>query len=131
MARSSIKAVARGDVHKVWDIVLSVERYGEWRRGVSKAERRNEKQFVEYTRPLYPTTFTVTASVPYRRWEFDMENSRMTGHWTGLFTAKGAQTQIDFTQRVAVKSLFMRPLVRLFLKNQQIRFVEDLKRALL
>lgn len=111
--------------------MLSVERYGEWRSDVSKAERRNEKQFVEYTRPLYPTTFTVTASVPYRRWEFDMENSRMTGRWTGLFTAKGAQTQIDFTQRVAVKSLFMRPLVKLFLKKQQSRFVEDLKRALL
>ena len=26
-----------------------------------------------------------------------MKNSNMTGHWTGIFTAKGDETEIDFT----------------------------------
>lgn len=34
------------------------------------------------------TTFTVTVNEPYKRWEFDMENGNMKGHWTGVFTSK-------------------------------------------
>ena len=41
----------------------------------------NENQFIEYTKEGYPTTFTITAVEPYKRWEFDMENSNMKGHW--------------------------------------------------
>ncbi len=32
-----------------------------------------------------------------------MENSNMTGHWIGIFTAKGNETQIDFTENVTPK----------------------------
>ena len=51
----------------------------------------------------YTHLFTGTLVKPYRRWEFDMENSNMTGHWTGIFTAKGAETEIDFTEQVKAK----------------------------
>lgn len=33
---------------------------------------------------------------PYRRWEFDIENSNMKSHWSGIFTNKGNETEIDF-----------------------------------
>lgn len=34
------------------------------------------------------TKFTITVSEPCRRWEFDMENNNMNGHWIGIFTEK-------------------------------------------
>ena len=70
--------------------------------------------------------FTVTLVEPYRRWEFDMENGNMTGHWTGIFTAKGDETEIDFTEQVEAKKLLMKPFVKSYLKKQQIQFVADI-----
>lgn len=58
----------------------------------------------------YATTFTVTVAEPYKRWEFDMENSNMKGHWIGVFIDKGNETQIDFTENVIPKKWFMKPL---------------------
>ena len=86
MATSNIKAMIPSDLRKVWDFVLDIENYGTWRSDLSKTETINEKQFIEYTKGGYPTTFTVTLVEPYRRWDFDMENSNMKGHWLGVFT---------------------------------------------
>lgn len=65
-----------------------------------------KKQFIEYTKDNYPTTFTVTAAEPYKRWEFDMENTRMNGHWVGTFVAKGDETEVEFTEHITVKKSF-------------------------
>lgn len=127
MVTSNIKAMIKSDIRSVWEIVLAVENYSTWRRDLSKTEIRSEKQFVEYTNQGYPTTFTVTETEPYRCWKFDMENSNMSGHWVGVFTAKGSETEIDFTEYVTAKKLFMKPFVKLFLKRQQVQFVLDLK----
>ena len=97
MAISNINAIINDDIHKVWDIVLAVDKYSVWRSDLSKTEIINEKQFIEYTKDGYATTFSITAVEPYKRWEFDMENSNMTGHWIGIFTAKGNETQIAYT----------------------------------
>lgn len=75
MAVSNIKALIPGELQKVWDLVLDIENYGAWRSDLSKAEVISDKKFIEYTKEGYPTTFTVTLATPYRRWEFDMENS--------------------------------------------------------
>ncbi|MFQ9056779.1 MAG: SRPBCC family protein [Faecalibacterium sp.] len=94
------------DIHKVWDIVFAVDKYSSWRSDLSKTEIINEKQFIEYTKDGYATTFSITAVEPYRRWEFDMENSNMAGHWIGVFMAKGNKTQVDFTENVIPKKWF-------------------------
>lgn len=130
MAISNIKAMISGEIHKVWDMVLAVDKYGVWRSDLSKIEIINEKQFIEYTKEGYATTFSITAVERYKRWEFDMENSNMTGHWIGIFTAKGNETQIDFTENVTAKKWFMKPFVKSYLKKQQEQFVLDLKKAL-
>ena len=62
--------------------------------------------------------------------EFDMDNSNMKGHWIGIFTDKGNETQIDFTENVIPKKWFMKPFVKTYLKKQQKQFVMDLKKAL-
>ena len=130
MTTSNIKALINSDIHKVWKVVLNVEKYKSWRRDLSKTEIINEKQFIEYTNGDYATRFTVTVVEPYKRWEFDMENSNMKGHWTGNFTSKGNQTEIDFTEDVQAKKWFMKPFVKSYLKKQQKQFVEDLKKSL-
>ena len=126
MATSNIKALIPGELQKVWDLVLDIENYGAWRSDLSKTEVISDKQFIEYTKDGYPTTFTVTFVEPYRRWEFDMENSNMKGHWTGIFTVKGDETEIDFTEQVEAKKLLMKPFVKPYLKKQQAQFVADM-----
>ena len=129
MAVSNIKAILQYDIHKVWEVTTTVEQYT-WRSDLGRAEVLNEKQFVEYTKEGFTTTFTITVTEPYKRWEFDMENENMTGHWTGLFTAKGESTEIDFTEEVTAKKFYMKPFLKPFLKKQQAQFVADLEKAL-
>ena len=145
MTTSNIKALISGELQKVWELVLDIENYSAWRSDLSKTEvisdkqfieytkdgyTISDKQFIEYTKDGYTTTFTVTFVEPYRQWEFDIENSNMTGHWTGIFTAKGDETEIDFTERVEAKKWLLKPFVKLYLKKQQAQFVADIRKAL-
>lgn len=130
MTTSHIKAIIQSDIYKVWEIISEINNYSIWRSDLSKTEAVNEKQFIEYTKDGYPTTFTITVAEPYKCWEFDMENSNMKGHWTGIFTSRGTETEIDFTEQVTAKKFFMKPFVKPFLKKQQAQFVMDLKKAL-
>ena len=59
-----------------------------------------------------------------------MENSNMKGHWIGVFTDKGSETEIDFTECVEAKQIFMKPFVKLYLKKQLAKFVADMRNAL-
>lgn len=129
MAVSRLTALFQSDIKTVWDIVTSLEKY-QWRSDLSKIEVLNENQFIEYTKDGFATTFTITVFEPYKRWEFDMENSNMKGHWVGIFVEKNGQTEIDFTEDVTVKKLIMKPFVKTFLKKQQELYVSDLKKAL-
>ena len=130
VAASTIKAILQSDIQRVWDTVLAVEHYT-WRSDLSKVEVIDEKRFVEYTKDGYPTAFRTTRIKPYEQWEFDMENTRMKGHWIGTFRSRGTETEIEFTEHVTVKTLFLRPFVKAYLKRQQEQFVSDLKKALL
>lgn len=130
MAVSNIKATFPEDIQKVWETVTDVKNYT-WRSDLSKTEILNEKQFVEYTKEGYATTFTITATEPYKRWEFDMENGNIKGHWTGIFVQKEDKTEIEFTENVTAKKIFMKPFVKTYLKKQQSLFISDLKKALL
>ena len=129
MAISNIKAVFQSDIQKVWEVVTSLKNYS-WRSDLSKIEIINENQFIEYTKDGYPTTFTITRVDPYKRWEFDMENSNMKGHWMGVFTEKGSNTEIDFTEEVTAKKVIMKPFVKSYLKKQQEQYISDLKKTL-
>ena len=130
MAKTNIKSIIQSDIDNVWETVLAVKNYNKWRSDVSKTEIINEKKFIEYTKDGYSTTFTVTFIKPLNRWEFDMENSNMKGHWIGIFTSIDDKTKIDFTEQVTPKKFFMKPFVKSYLKKQQARFVVDLKKVL-
>ena len=129
MAISNRKAVFECEVKKVWETVTSLEKYT-WRSDLSKIEILSDKQFVEYTKEGYATTFTITVTDPYQRWEFDMENNNIKGHWIGVFTQKDGKTEVDFTEDVIAKKIIMKPFVKSYLKKQQSRYISDLRKEL-
>lgn len=130
MALSTITAEFQNHVERVWNIVTSLEEYS-WRSDLSKIVIViPDKEFEEHTKDGYVTRFTITAREPYKRYEFDMENGNMKGHWTGLFSFRDGRTTITFTENVTAKKLFMKPFVGAYLRKQQAAYVRDLKRAL-
>ena len=129
MAVSTIKATFKCNIQRIWDTVTSLEDYA-WRSDLSKIEIVDENHFIEYTKEGYATNFTVTAKEPYKHWEFDMENDNVKGHWIGVFTQKGEETEIDFTEDVTAKKFFMKPFVKVYLKKQQAQYISDLQKVL-
>lgn len=130
MPVSNIKATFQCDSKILWGIIADISKYPHWRSDLSRVDILDGKRFVEYTKNGFLTTFTTTLFEPYHRWEFDLENSNMSGHWTGIFTQKGNQTTVSFTEDVTVKKWLLKPLVKGYLKKQQTQFVADLKKEL-
>lgn len=129
MAVSNIRESFKCDVKKVWDTVTSLDKY-QWRSDLSQIKVLSDTQFVEYTKDGFATTFTITVSETYQRWEFDMENGNMKGHWIGLFKERDGITEIDFTEDVQPKKVIMKLFIKGFLKKQQRLYVSDLQKEL-
>lgn len=129
MAVSNITAVFHYNIEKVWDTVTSLQNYS-WRRDLSRVEIINEQEFIEYTKEGYTTHFTVTAIEPYKRWEFDMENDNIKGHWIGIFASKGKETEVNFTEDVTAKKIILKPFIKLYLKKQQRIYMNSLSKEL-
>ncbi len=130
MAVSTVTVLFSCKRKSVWDVVTSLEAY-DWRSDLEKIEILEPgRKFKEHTRDGFSTTFTITALEPYDRYEFDMENENMKGHWTGLFSERDGDTKIVFTENVTAKKVFMRPFVGLYLKKQQAAYIKDLKKRM-
>lgn len=129
MPISTVKATFRCSVKRVWETVTDLESYS-WRSDLERIEEISDTHFAEYSKDGFKTDFTVTANEYCRRWEFDLENANIKGHWTGVFTEENDKTTIEFTEDVTAKKLFMKPFVKGFLKKQQALYIEDLKKAL-
>lgn len=130
MATANMKAEFKAGIEKIWDIVTSCTEYA-WRSDLSKIEVVEDgKKFIEYTKDGYPTEFTITVFKPYKRYEFDMNNDNMRGHWTGVFSEENGMVTIDFTEEVYAKKAIMKPFVGMYLKKQQAAYLADLKKML-
>ena len=129
MAISNIKAEFHCDIKKIWETVTSLEDYS-WRSDIRRIVVTDQgKKFEEHTKDGYVTTFTITAFEKYKRYEFDMDNGNMSGHWTGIFSQQGDTVSIEFIEDVAVKKIFMKPFVKGYLKKQQLQYIADLRKA--
>ncbi|MCR5330147.1 MAG: polyketide cyclase [Lachnospiraceae bacterium] len=126
MVFSRIEASFDNSIEEVWNAVTSKEDYS-WRSNLDRIEVINDRQFIEYTKDGYATVFTTTVFALNERWEFDMENDNMKGHWVGVFTQTDGWTHIDFFEEVTVKKLILKPFAKLFLKKQQEKYVSDLR----
>lgn len=133
MRKSTISATFQADVQTVWNIVTNNHNYA-WRSDLNKIEvlERGNK-FIEYTKDGFSTNFTITVKEELKRYEFDMENKNMTGHWIGIFNSTHNNgTKIDFTEELYIRNPVMELLSHLFmnLKKMQQTYVTDLKKVL-
>lgn len=129
MAISKIQAEFQCDMKKIWEAVTSLEDYS-WRSDIAKIViLKQGKQFEEHTKDGYVTTFTITALEKHKRYEFDMDNENMSGHWTGIFLQQGDTVSIEFIENVTAKKFFMKPFVKGYLKKQQLQYIADLRKA--
>lgn len=130
MATLNIQAFLPYSVEKVWNTVTSLENY-QWRSDLQNIKIfEGGKRFVEYTKDGYATEFKITAFCPMIRYEFDMENANIFGHWVGIFSEEEGGCSIDFTEIVSAKKMMLKPFVKGYLKKQQAVYITDLKKSL-
>ena len=130
MKKSTITVTFKADIKKVWEVVTNNNNY-EWRSDLSKIDVSVDgNSFTEYAKNNFPTKFTITLKKPYERYEFDMTNKNMNGHWIGGFSHVNDGTRIEFTEEVSVNNLIMNLFVGSYLKKQQSLYIADLKKEL-
>ena len=127
MVTSTITARLPYPPAPVWEAVTQVDRYPQWRSDLAGIDLPQEGTFVEHSREGIATRFTVTCADPCRRWEFSLENQRITGRWTGLFSPWEKGTRVTFTEAVSPKRWWMAPFLKGYLRRQQARFLADLR----
>lgn len=130
MAISKVKVHFPCPVEQVWRTVTDLT-HAAWRSDLAWVEILDGTHFAEYTQSGYVTHFAVTACEPLRYWAFTMENGNMSGSWKGIFEAAEGGTQLTCTETVAGKHWWMRPFVPGYLKRQQKRYLDDLRKELL
>lgn len=117
-------------IETVWNIVTDNTAYA-WRSDVVRIEVSDDgNNFTELTKGGFETQFTITLKNPYERYEFDMKNKNMNGHWTGIFSKDGSGTKIEFTEEIEVSNPIMNLFVKSYLKKQQETYVIDLRKSL-
>ena len=131
MKKSTITAAFKANIKKVWEVVTNNNKY-EWRSDLSKIDvSADENSFTEYTKDNFPTKFNITLKKPYERYEFDMTNKNMNGHWIGIFkSVNNNGTQIEFIEKVSVNNPIMNLFAGLYLKKQQSLYIADFKKEL-
>ena len=130
MKRSSITAVFKSDIQKVWNIVTDNQNYS-WRSDLTRIETLEDgNTFIEYGKNGFSTSFVITLKKPFERYEFDIRNKNIEGHWTGIFTSEQDGTRIEFTEEISVKNPIMSLFAGIYLKKQQMTYITDLRKAL-
>jgi hypothetical protein len=129
MAEEKIRIVLPYTVSKVWEILTDVRNYG-WRSDVNHARVINENQFIEIDQEGIRTVCTVTDYEIEKKWELDLDNDNIHGHWTAILEAEGLHTNLTIIKEVMAKKLLLKPLLGANLKKQMHIYAEDLKRVL-
>lgn len=126
---SNIKATFPYDLQRVWKVVTSLTDCS-WRSDIERIEIISDSQFIEITKSGCRTTFKTTRQEPCSLWEFDLENDNIKGYWIGVFCGNEKTATIDFTEHIEPKKWVPKPLVKIYLKHMQARYVRDLRQAL-
>ena len=130
MATSKVTVQFPCPVEQVWQTVTDLA-HAAWRSDLDRVEVLDGTHFTEHTKSGYATNFTVTACDPPHFWTFTMENDNMSGSWEGIFEAAEGGTRLHCTETVTARHWWMRPFVPGYLKRQQKRYLDDLRKELL
>ncbi len=130
MKKATVIARFHSSIETVWNIVTDNSAFG-WRSDIVKIEVSDDgNRFTESTKDGFETEFTIVLKKPYERYEFDMKNRNMDGHWIGLFSKDGSGTKIEFTEEVEAANPVMNLFVKAYLKKQQVTYIMDLRKAM-
>lgn len=130
MKKATVIARFHSSIETVWNIVTDNTTF-DWRSDIVKIEVSDDgNRFTELTKDGFETEFTIVLKKPYERYEFDMKNKNMNGHWIGLFSKDGSGTKIEFTEEVEVANPIMNLFVKSYLKKQQAAYITDLRKAM-
>lgn len=130
MKKATVIARFHSSIETVWNIVTDNTAF-DWRSDIVKIEVSDDgNRFTELTKDGFETEFTIVLKKPYERYEFDMKNKNMDGHWIGLFSKDGSGTKIEFTKEVEVANPIMNLFVKSYLKKQQAAYITDLRKAM-
>ena len=129
MATSKVTVHFSCPVEQVWHTFTDLA-HTAWRSDLARVEVLDKAHFVEHTKSGYATNFTVMACEPLRFWAFTMENENLSGSWEGRFEAAEGGTRLTCTETVTAKRWWMRPFVPGYLKQQQKRYLDNLRKEL-
>lgn len=130
MATSKVTVQFPCPVEQVWQTVTNLA-HAAWRSDLAQVEILDKTHFTGHTKSGYATNFTVTACEPPHFWAFTMENDNMSGSWEGIFEAAEGGTHLHCTETVTARHWWMRPFVPSYLKRQQKRYLDNLRKELL
>ena len=129
MVTSKVMAKFNCDIKEVWSIVTDFGRC-EWRSDLRDVKILDENHFIEYSKSGYETKFVIKVIEFCKRLELEIENENIKGRFVGLFFDKNNSSEIEFTEEIFTKKLFIKPFLRIYLKRQQKIYLSDLKKAL-
>lgn len=130
MIRSELMVTIEGKVEEVWNVITDNDNY-QWRSDLDRIEKIEEDVFVEYTKNNFPTRFKITKKDTTARYEFDIENVNLTGHFTAMLKAiSDTETKLTLIEEIEVNHFFMKLFAKKYLQKQQQRYVEDLQKEL-
>lgn len=130
MIESVKKVELQENCKRVFDIITDNENY-QWRTDISKIEIIDENHFVEYTKDGYKTDFQITKIIPNERYEFDLKNNNMTGHFIAeLKQINTSDMELKLIEQIEVKNIIMKLFAKSYLKKQQETYVKNLQKAL-
>ncbi len=128
MRSSTITAIFDIDIETIWNISTDNKEFN-WRSDLERIEIVNELTFIEYAHGGFATTFTITNKIPYKLYEFDMENKFFCGKWQGEYhRLNSTQSRLIFTEVLKIHN----PIIELAsyftmnLKKQQHLYMTDL-----
>lgn len=125
MAIAVQEMMIKKPIQKVWKTVTDLKHYA-WRSDIKEIEIVNDTTFVEVSKENIATRFTITAFEKYKRYEFDIENSNMKGHWIGLFEETREGVKFTCEEHVEAKKVIMKPFIKKYLSLQQNQYQIDL-----
>lgn len=129
MAKVTMQEVFQAELEQIWRIVTDNTHYS-WRSDLERIEIIDDIKFVEYTKEGIATEFTITCKEEESRYEFDMKNKNMQGHWTGIFRKVEEGVEVEFTEDVKAQNPIMNAFAGIYLKRQQKQYIADLKKEL-
>lgn len=129
MALVNIKVTLLCPIEKVWNKITNLNDFA-WRSDLQNIKIIDENKFVEIGKDGIETFFEITELRKHQCWAFKIENKNIKGTWIGKFYSHGDRTTLDFTENIVSKKLIFRPFLGAYLRKQQKKYFNDLKKEL-